>query len=280
MKRLAVLGAAALILPVVSCGTSGQSNQSALHASQNVATGIPDDLSQYWKPPAGASEKDGALIVEWFKSNDGCVGGEDPKVYEPICKVRDGLGDRLRKHGWCWGAPLDKSAADDDWHRCGTYDSDDESNAHADVGRGLAYLHTDDVGQSAPDDHPITSPGVSRAGDWYKEQHRQKSPLLQAYENAVEPIDQKTGLANVLVTCGIRGDAWHQQILSGLDQLRHSQSNEEMRQRLTPADAATAQRFDQIVIDGETHFNLGGRSKEAACRSIANMPWASGTVPF
>jgi hypothetical protein len=86
-------------------------------------------------------------VAQWQKDNDGCQGGINVLPTDPICQARDRDVERLAKHGWCWGAPLAKSAADSDWHRCGAYDSDDMSNADADVSRANAML---DNG-SAPD---------------------------------------------------------------------------------------------------------------------------------
>ena len=118
------------------------------------------------------------------------------------------------------------------------------------------------------------------ASDWYNEKQRPKSPMLQVYENAIEPIDLKIALANVLATCGIRGQEWHRKMLAVLDERRHQSSIEEIRQRLSPRDVASAKRFDQIVIDGETQFHLGGEPKEAACRSEAKMPFVLNDMAF
>ena len=257
-----------LLAPLVACGQPAPTTNNQTVEAPAQDTAAADD-SQLWKPPAAASKRDKALIIDWFKANDGCQGGINVLPDDPICKKRDALDDRLRKHGWCWGAPLDKSAANDDWHRCGAYDSDNLTTADADVKRGMTAPSDD--GRGSPDSH---------AGDWYDEKQRAKSPLLQAYENAVEPIDQKIGLANVLTECGIRGTAWHQQMLATLEDRKHQPSIDEMGQRLSAIDAAAAKRFDQIVIDGQSGFMLTGQPKEAACRSIANMPFAANDATF
>lgn len=270
MKRLLPF---LLLVPLAACGQqpSSADNQRAEALAQNAA--VPVDNSQFWQPPTDASQADKALILDWSNANEGCQGGSGVTPDDPICKKRDAFQDRLRKHGWCWGAPMEKSAANNDWHRCGTYDTDNLTNVDADIQRGLAIL-----GEGNDVQPDVTSD--PQADDWYNEKQRPKSPLLQAYENAVEPIDQKIALANILAECGIRGPEWHQQMLAALNDRKLQPSIEEMRQRLLPSDLAAAKRFDQIVIDGAMKFNLGGQSKEAACRAIANMPFASNETAF
>ena len=253
-----------LLASLTACGEQPAvtNNQTAGGQAQNT-TG-PEGDSQVWKSPAGASKTVIALINDWATANEGCQGGINVSADDPICKKRDALQDRLRKHGWCWGAPMDKSAADDAWHRCGTYDTDNLSNLDADIQRGLAALGNENQRNAEPEQH---------ADDWISEKERPKSPLLQAYENAVEPIDQKIALANVLAKCGIRGREWHRQMLTVLDDRKRQPSIDEMQQRLSPSDAAVAKRFDQIVIDGSMKFHLGDQLDTTACSSIANMPF-------
>ena len=158
------------------------------------------------------------------------------------------------KRGWCWGAPLAKSAADNDWHHCGDYDTDN--------------LTDDGSASIAPIDD-----------GWIREKERAKSPLLQAYENAVEPIYQKIGLANVMLECGIRGTAWHQQTVGTLDAYTQQPQFEEMRGRLVADDANSAARFKQLVIDGTVSFHLGD-DKASDCSRISNAPFVHNEAAF
>lgn len=257
------------LLMLNACGqqTSIANNQT----SQPIADAA--DESENWHMPPRASEIDKSLILAWFKANDGCQGGINVTMDDPICKMRDAQQDRLRERGWCWGAPLEKTAADSDWHHCGDYNTDNVSNLAADIQRGRADLKgAEDVGANvAPDPN---------AGDWSREKERKKSPLLQAYENAVEPIDQKIGLAKVLQKCGIRGPGWLQQMVSNLENRKYQASISEMGLRLTSNEAAEAKRFERSVIDGTIKFNLGGSSKEEACTGIANAPFAASDATF
>lgn len=190
-----------LLLALAACG---QQPMPTNHQTTDgpTRTAVPAG-EQLWKPPATASKADKAAIGRWSIADEGCRGGP-VTLDDPICKKRDALEGRLRKHGWCWGAPMSKSAADNDWHRCGAYDTDNltEADIAADVQRTSLALGEGNNAQTSADVNP-------HADDWYIEKHRPKSPLLQAYENAVEPIDQKIALANILTECGIRGAAWH-----------------------------------------------------------------------
>lgn len=257
-----ILLAFASLVPLGACSQPSISNNEAAETS-------PQAL-------ADASKTDQNLIVLWGEAHEECVGGIDEKVYEPWCKKRDALQDRLKKNGWCWGSPMEKSAAEDDWHRCGTNDTDNMSNADALIAKADIYLQQGDGGG---DGSPTTALD-SHMSDWYNEQHRTKSALLQTYENAIEPVMQKIGLAKVLTTCGIRGKEWHHQMLATLNTRLHSSVNEEMAQRLTPADAKAAAQFEQTVIDGMIKIHLDGRSQDAACRSISNMPFAASDATF
>ena len=218
------------------------------------------DEGEFWKPPELASKTDKALIIQWFKDNEACagVGGVSPD--DPVCKARDLNQRRLRKHGWCWGAPLDKSAVDNDWHRCGTYDTDNLS----------------EIPSAEADKQPVNP----QPDDWFNEKNRQKSPLLQAYENAMEPINRKIGLANVMLKCGIRGNEWHTETVATLELYRLQPRFEEMRSRLSPLEAAAAEKFNRIVTNGTVEFYLGGTDMNDACRTISNMPFVNNESAF
>lgn len=233
----------------------------------------PVDGSQLWQPPTDASQADGALMLDWSNANEGCQGGVGVMPDDPVCKERDALQNRLRNHGWCWGAPMQKSAADNDWHHCGSYDTDGMTNVDAGIQRGLAVLDQNRDGQQEIGTDP-------QSDAWYREKQRTKSPLLQAYENSVEPIDEKIGLANILAECGIRGPEWHRKMLAVLEARKRQPQIEEMWQRLSPSEIAAAKRFDQAVIKGVRAVHLGGQSKAAACRQIANMPFATNDSTF
>lgn len=266
MHRLPLIILSALL---AACGPR---NEVANNVS-NESTDLAVDDAQQRPLPIDASAADKSLILEWFEANDGCQGGINVSIDDPICKTRDTRQDDLRTRGWCWGAPLKKTAADSNWHHCGEYDTDNSTNLDADVQRGRESLGSVEKVQPS-------GVGDPRAGDWSNEKERPKSALLQAYENAVEPIDQKIGLANVLTKCGIRGPDWHQQMIAILENRKRLPTIEEMRQRLSRRDAASAKRFDQIVIDGNVNFILGGTSEEAACRGIANAPFAANDATF
>jgi hypothetical protein len=198
---------------LVSCrDIPDNQNADPVTSSANPAATAPQEESEFWKPPELASKTDKALIIQWFKHNEACagVGGVSPD--DPVCKARDLTQDRLRRHGWCWGAPLAKSAADNDWHRCGAYDTD-----------SLSETKITDTDKSSFN---------PKADDWVDEKDRQKSALLQSYENAMEPIDQKIGLANVMLICGIRGNEWYKDTVATLEQYRRQPRFEEMRNRL------------------------------------------------
>ncbi len=211
-------------------------------------------------------------MLDWSAATDGCQGGIGVTADDPICKKRDALQARLRTAGWCWGAPMEKSAVDNDWHRCGSYDTDNLSNAEADTQRGLSVLR-ESSGQSE-------AALALESNRWFVEKQRSKSPLLQAYENAVEPINQRIGVATVLAECGIRGPEWLQQRVAELVDQKRQPSIEEMRRRLSPSEAAYAERFEKIVVDSIVSFHLGHGSKADACREIAEMPFALNDAAF
>jgi len=235
----------ALSVPALWLASCGSSQSPENQANSLVAndTFIPEF-------PANVKPKDKALMEEWGTQHEACVGGQDSKP----CDVRERLTAQLRKRGWCWGAPLAKSAADNDWHHCGDYDTDN--------------LTDDGSASIAPIDD-----------GWIREKERAKSPLLQAYENAVEPIYQKIGLANVMLECGIRGTAWHQQTVGTLDAYTQQPQFEEMRGRLVADDANSAARFKQLVIDGTVSFHLGD-DKASDCSRISNAPFVHNEAAF
>jgi hypothetical protein len=246
---------------LVSCrDMPDNQNADPVTISANPAATAAQEEGEFWKPPELAAKTDKSLIIQWFKDNEACAGVSGVSPDDPVCKARDLNQDRLRKHGWCWGAPLSKSAADNDWHRCGTYDTDDLSDAKITEANKSSF-------------NP-------KADAWVDEKNRQKSPLLQAYESAMEPINQKVGLANVMLQCGIRGNEWYKDTAAALEQYRRQPRFEEMRNRLSAPEAAAAQKFDRNVRDGTVEFNLGDGDVSEACRRISNMPFVNDESVF
>ncbi len=246
---------------LVSCrDMPDNQNADPVNSSANPAATAPQEESEFWKPPELASKTDKLLIIQWFKDNEACAGVGGISADDPACKARDLNQDRLRRHGWCWGAPLNKSAVDNDWHRCGTYDTDDLTETKLTEANNSSF-------------NP-------EADDWSNEKYRKKSPLLQAYENAMEPISQKIGLANVMIKCGIKGNEWYNETITSLEQYRREPRFEEMRNRLTAPEASAAQEFNRVVTNGTVEFNLGGGDVSEACRSISNMPFVNNESAF
>ena len=243
MRALAIISVSTTLFAVASCGPAPQAIDQNNSQSDSNEVFVP----QF---PQNAAPKDKALMAEWMTQNDACVGGQDSKP----CDVRERLTDRLRKRGWCWGAPLSKSAVGNDWHHCGDYDTDN-----------------------------LTDDGTASSGpiknDWITERERPKSPLLQVYENAVEPLYWKMGLAKIVLECGIRGQAWHQQTVAALEAFSRQPQFEEMRVRLTVEDAGAATRFKQFVIDGAVKLFLGD-GKASSCSTIANAPFVQNEATF
>lgn len=242
MRAIVIVSSGIAALALASCGSP-----QPVDNQTNTSVANETFVSEF---PKGANSKDKALMEEWGTQHEACVGGQDSKP----CDVRERLTERLRKNGWCWGAPLSKSAADNDWHHCGDYDTDN--------------LTEEDASAITPIDD-----------GWMREKERVKTPLLQAYENAVEPIYQKIGLSNVMLECGIRGAAWHQQTVAILNAYSQQPQFEEMRGRFTADDAASATRFRQLVIDGTVSFHLGN-DKAKACSLLANAPFVHNEAAF
>jgi hypothetical protein len=258
LKRMMLRTAALLVIPMLASCVDLPDNQNTSIA--DAATPSLQDEGEFWKPPELASKTDKALIIQWFKNNEACAGVGGISADDPVCKARDLNQDRLRRHGWCWGAPLNKSAVDNDWHRCGTYDTDDLTETKLTEANNSSF-------------NP-------EADDWGNEKYRKKSPLLQAYENAMEPISQKIGLANVMLKCGIKGNEWHNETIASLEQYRREPRFEEMRNRLTAPEASAAQEFNRVVTNGTIEFNLGGGDVSKACLSISNMPFVNNESAF
>lgn len=230
-------------------------------------------VSSEWNPPPASSAKVRDLMGQWDEARDGCQGGINVRPDDPICKKRDDLQDRLRKAGWCFGAPMDKGAADADWHQCGRYDSDDMPNLGADVQRGKAALAQDGGAQTPAD--------KQRSDKWAEEEaEKDKYPVLAAYEKSVEKTDTEIGLAKVLIECHIRGEQWYQQTMAMLESRRQQPSVREMRDRLAPSSKIIAARFEEETIEGEQKWLIGEGSKRKDCRSIAEMPFVSNGSAF
>ena len=112
------------------------------------------------------------------------------------------------------------------------------------------------------------------------EQRRQKSPALQAYETAMEPIDYKIGLANVVLTCGIKSVAWYSGIVENLQHFRREPRFEQIRMQLSSEEIAEAQNYDQTVADAAVHLYAGANASRQSCQAIMEMPFTSGDVAF
>jgi hypothetical protein len=220
----------------------------------------------HWKLPADATKSDNTLIVDWYELNDSCQRSQDPKVYDPVCKMRNNLKVRLRKLGWCWGAPSNMTLGDADWHQCGAYDTDNPSNA-------------DPRSAKASKDDPAFRPSPPDPGrdNFMDEQVRPMSPSLAEYKRSTRYIDEAASLANELANCGIKSEAWHHKMRFALEQ---KLSEDEIRLGLTPAEVTRAQRYNQWVIDANTRVYFSRASKDAHCKFISKWPGATSDEGF